>query len=214
MKVLVIGGSGRTGGGVVRKLVMGRHEVSVLSRRAEAPDGARAVRGSVTEPDDVRRAVSGQEGVVIVVESADSDDAPNSPERVHYHGVRHVIEAAEEGVRVVLVTQIYITRPDAYPEVKNVIHWRGKGEEALRESGLPYTIIRPSWLKDDPGGRQGLRLEQGDTGEGSVLREDVAEACVQALMYDEARGKTFELYGEPGEPPDDWAAQFAELAQD
>ena len=214
MRVLVIGGSGRTGGGVVRKLLKGAHEVSVLSRRAEVQDGARAVQGSIIEPDDVRRAVAGQEGVVIVVESADADDAPNSPERVHYQGVKHVIEAAESGTHVVLVTQIYITRTDAYPEVRNVIRWRGEGEEVLRQSGLPYTIIRPSWLTDEPGGEQGLRLEQGDAGEGKVTREDVTEACVQALTHDEARDKTFELYNEPSEPSGEWALLFAGLESD
>ena len=77
MKVLVIGGSGRTGGEVVRKLIGGGHEVSVLSRRAEAPNGARAFQGSIAEREDVRRAVLSQEGVVVMVESADSDDAPS-----------------------------------------------------------------------------------------------------------------------------------------
>src|ERR687892_232237 len=43
-------------------------------------------------------------------------------------------------------------------------------------------VVRPSWLTDDPGGRQALR-----------------------------RGKTFELYGEPGEPPTDRAPLFAGL---
>ena len=133
---------------------------------------------------------------------------------MHYGGVRHVIEVAESGTHIVLVTQIYITRPDAYPEVRNVIRWRGEGERALRGSGLPYTIVRPSWLTGDEGGRQGIRLEQGDKGEGKVSREDVAEVCVQALFHDEARGKTFELYSEPGEPPGDWAARFGELELD
>ena len=133
---------------------------------------------------------------------------------MHYGGVRHVSEVAESGTHIVLVTQIYITRPDAYPEVRNVIRWRGEGERALRGSGLPYTIVRPSWLTGDEGGRQGIRLEQGDKGEGKVSREDVAEVCVQALFHDEARGKTFELYSEPGEPPGDWAARFGELELD
>ena len=52
---------------------------------------------------------------------------------MHCHGVRHVIETAEKGIHIVLVTQIYITHPDVYPEVKNSIYWRGKGEEALRK---------------------------------------------------------------------------------
>lgn len=58
--------------------------------------------------------------------------------------------------------------------MRNIIHWRGEAEAALRASGQPYTIVRPSWLTDDAGGRQALRLEQGDSGEGRVARVDVA----------------------------------------
>jgi uncharacterized protein YbjT (DUF2867 family) len=110
-----------------------------------------------------------------------------------------------------MVSQIYITRPEAFPAAADVIAARGRGEQALRDSELAHTIVRPSWLTDDPGGRQALRLEQGDTGDGRVARADVAEAVAQALAHPEARGKTFELYGEPGEPPTDWAALFATL---
>lgn len=61
---------------------------------------------------------------------------------------------------------------------------------------------------------ESVRLEQGDTGEGRVPREDVAEVCVGALTHEEARGKTFEVYGEPGPPPGDWGAAFASLSPD
>jgi uncharacterized protein YbjT (DUF2867 family) len=158
--------------------------------------------------------MQGAEGAVVIVESSNSDDAPNSPERAHYGGMRNVISAVSSDARVVLVSQIYITRPERYPEVRNVIEWRRRAEEALRESGLPYTIVRPSWLTGEPGGSQGLRFEQGDTGDGQVSREDVAEVCVEALLNDEARGKTFEVYNEPGSPPEDWAAAFATLSPD
>jgi len=43
---------------------------------------------------------------------------------------------------VVLISQIYITRPDAYPDMRDVIVARGRGEQALRSSGTPYVIIR------------------------------------------------------------------------
>lgn len=130
---------------------------------------------------------------------------------MHYEGTRHVIDAAAPGTHLVLVTQIYITRPERYPEVANVIHWRGRAEEALRGSGLPYTIIRPAWLTNGPVG--GVRLEQGDSGEGRVSRTAVGEVCVRALLHPEARGKTFEVYSE-GQGVEDWAAAFRALQPD
>jgi uncharacterized protein YbjT (DUF2867 family) len=94
-----------------------------------------------------------------------------------------------------------------------VIAARRRAEPVLRESGLPYTIVRPSWLTD-PGGQGAIRLERGDTGDGSVSREDVAETVVQALGHAEARGKTFEPYAEPGTAPRDWASLFSGLSPD
>jgi hypothetical protein len=54
---------------------------------------------------------------VIVVESALAEDATsNAPSSVHYEGTRHVIDAAQaRGGHVVMVSQIYITRPEMLP---------------------------------------------------------------------------------------------------
>jgi uncharacterized protein YbjT (DUF2867 family) len=209
---LVIGGAGRTGRHIVDRLRRDGAAVKVLSRHPDrVPDGVEAIAGDITRPDSVRDAAAGVDSIVIVVESAMNDDgSPNAPTAVHDTGTANVIAAAD-GRHVVMVSQIYITRPEAFPAAAEVIAARGRGEQALRDSGVPYTIVRPSWLSDDPGGQQALRLEQGDTGDGQVTRQDVAEAVVQALDRPQARGKTFELYGEPGEPRGDWAALFAAL---
>lgn len=220
--VLVVGGTGRTGRHVVGKLLERGYTVRVLTRdpsraRERLDEGTEVFGGDVTQAGNVEGAMRGADGAVVIVESAVSDDAPNSPERAHYGGTLNVVAGAlADGgsAQVVLVSQIYVTRPERYPEVRSVIHWRGRAEEALRDSGLPYTIVRPSWLTGGPGGREGVRLEQGDSGDGRVSREDVAEACVEALLNEEARGKTFELYNETGEPPSDWAALFAALDDD
>lgn len=210
---LVIGGAGRTGRHIVDRLRRDGAAVKVLSRNPDrVPDRVEAVAGDITRSDSIAEAMRGVDWVVLVVESAMNDDgSPNSPTAVHDQGTANVIAAAADDVHVVMVSQIYITRPEAFPTAADVIAARGRGEQALRDSALAYTIVRPSWLTDDPGGRQALRLDQGDTGDGQVARADVAEAAAQALTHPEARGKTFELYGEPGESPTDWAPLFAGL---
>jgi uncharacterized protein YbjT (DUF2867 family) len=211
--VLVIGGSGRTGRQIVDRL---RREssrpVRVLSRHGSDLDAEPFV-GSITDRTDVQRAAGDAAGVVICVESSEQP-GPNGPEAVHFHGVENVIAAVPPAAHIVLVSQIYITRPEAFEQVRDVILARRRGEETLRASGRPYTIVRPSWLSDEPGGEQGIRFEQGDTGEGGITRADVAAVVVAALGSSSARGKTFEIYNEPGTPPRDWDGAFAALAKD
>jgi uncharacterized protein YbjT (DUF2867 family) len=218
-QILVIGGTGRAGRHIVQKLKQRGYGVRVLARN---PSTARkhfdadieVVAGDITQATNVRTAMRDIDGCVIIVESANSDHAPNSPEHVHYEGTRHVLAAANRATHIVLVTQIYITRPDRYPEVRNIIHWRGQAEKVLRASGQPYTIVRPSWLTEEPEGSATIRFEQGDTGEGQISRKDVAEVCVQSLLLPEAQGKTFEIYNVPGEPTLNWATLFQTLRPD
>lgn len=217
--ILVIGGTGNTGRQIVQKLPQHGYTVRVLARDVRAahesfPSQVEVVAGDITQASSVTAAMRGMAGCVIIVESSNSDSASNSPEQVHYEGTCHVLAAAGPTTQIVLVTQIYVTRPEKYPEVHNIIHWRSLAEQAVRASHLPYTIVRPSWLTDDPGGREAIRFEQGDTGDGQISREDVAEVCVQSLLVPEAQGKTFEVYNGPGEPPTSWNALFERLTPD
>jgi uncharacterized protein YbjT (DUF2867 family) len=209
--VVVIGGTGRTGRHIVERLRAATQTVRVLTRRGDGD--ADTVVGSITSPGDVRRVAADAGGVVIVVESAERP-GPNGPEAVHVHGVENVIAAVPPATHIVLLTQIYITRPEAFEAVRDVIVARRRGEQVLRAGGRPYTIVRPSWLTDDAGGQQAVRFEQGDTGEGRIPRADVAAVVVAALGSANAIGKTFEIYGEPGAPPSDWDAAFGRLAAD
>lgn len=218
--ILVIGGTGNTGRHIVQKLLQHGSTVRVLARDVRAAQGSfpsqvEVVAGDITQASSVTAAMHGLAGCVIIVESSNSDSAPNSPERVHYEGTRHVLAAAGPTTHIVLVTQIYVTRPEKYPEMRNIIRWRSLAEQAVRANHWPYTIVRPSWLTDEPGGREAIRFEQGDTGDGQICREDVAEVCVQAFLIPEAQGKTFEIYNEQGKPPSHaWNPLFHQLIRD
>ncbi|CAL2274298.1 unnamed protein product [Prunus armeniaca] len=68
----------------------------------------------------------------------------------------------------------------------------GAGEDLIRESGIPYTIVRPCALTEEPAGAN-LIFDQGDNITGKISREEVAQICVAALESPYASGKTFEV---------------------
>jgi uncharacterized protein YbjT (DUF2867 family) len=97
----------------------------------------------------------------------------------------------------------------------NILVWKLKGEDALRASGVPYTVVRPGGLRNSPAGQTALTALQGDPKvNGQVSRADVAAICVAALGNKAAQGKTFEVIGADGAPPSDWTAFFAALRAD
>lgn len=219
--IAVIGGAGRTGVIITRRLLEEGHHVRVVSRdpqRAALPPGAEKHRADVRYARSLGPALHGCSGIVFTVEPGTADSGPHSPESTVYDGVRNVLSAVADGAarpHLVLVSQIFVTRREhpmnAYGRL---LDWRLRGEDEVRASGLPYTVVRPSWLTDSDVAGSRVRLEQNDRGNGWVSRKSVAEACVQSLCLPAAAGRTFELYNEPGQEPTDWGPLFGRLVPD
>ncbi|MGV9664922.1 SDR family oxidoreductase [Nocardia niigatensis] len=204
MKYLVIGGTGRTGRRAVDLLRHLGHEVLVGTRR---PREEQSVAVDLANPLDPLLP-AGIDGIIVSVEPPVDDAAADA---VMSTGIGRLAElAAAEKIPVVLISQIYITRAAEHPDMAGIIRARGAGEQALRNSGAPYVIVRPSWLTD--ASPTGAHLEQGDRGDGRVSRDTVAQAAVAALLHPESHGKTFELYDGPN--PVDWPSAFTALTAD
>ncbi|CAM9280674.1 unnamed protein product, partial [Hapterophycus canaliculatus] len=73
-----------------------------------------------------------------------------------------------------------------------LLTYKLKGEDVVRESGLPHTIIRPCALTEEPAGAP-MIVAQGDNIKGKISRDDIAELAVEALLKPEANGLTFEV---------------------
>ncbi|CAL2274292.1 unnamed protein product [Prunus armeniaca] len=77
-------------------------------------------------------------------------------------------------------------------ELDFILTFKLKGEDLIRESGIPYTIVRTCALTEEPAGAN-LIFDQGDNITGKISREEVAQICVAALESPYASGKTFEV---------------------
>ena len=151
--ILVAGGTGFVGAGIVRELAGRGRAVAVLTRHpARHKDRFRGLKveyreGDVTSPETLTDALAGIETIV------GCQQFPNSPienpgkgytfEKVDAEGTENLVSAAKAaGAKTVRLPQRRRRRPEGR-------HWfraKWRAETAVRESGLTYTIIRPSWV--------------------------------------------------------------------
>jgi NADH dehydrogenase len=148
MDVLVVGGSGFIGTNLAEELSVRGHEVTVLSRTpddAALPSGVGAVSGDVTDYGTLATAFEGRDAVVNLVALSPlfrPSGGAEMHDRVHRRGTENVVRAAEShGVERLVQMSALGADPDgptAYLRAK------GRAEAAVRESGLAWTIVRPS----------------------------------------------------------------------
>jgi uncharacterized protein YbjT (DUF2867 family) len=217
--VLVVGATGRTGRMIVDSLLERGVPVQALVRDAARgdevlPPGLPRCVGDLLHPETLAEAMAGAGSVIVAISG--SADHGNTPELVDYHGTRNLVEqaAAADVELLVYVSTIYASRPEHYEDVEPTsLGWKARGEEVIRASGIPYSIVRSGWLTDKGGG-QPLAMSQGDTAEGQIARADLAGLCAELLFMPEARGKTFEVIAAHDGPAPSLPSAVGALAPD
>jgi NADH dehydrogenase len=210
MTVLVTGASGFVGPHVVHALRARDVPVRALvrDRRRGARVtawGAELAEGDVTDPTSLRAACTGADAIVHLVAIIRGGRADY--ERIMAQGTRELVAAAQAaGVRrFVLASALGLDErsKDAVPYF--AAKW--EMERAVRESGLEYVILRPSFVFGKDGGvlPTFVRLARFSpvtpiVGPGTqrlqpIWVEDVAEYYVRSLDLPEAAGRTFDVGG-------------------
>ena len=213
--VLVAGATGSIGRLVVAAAQRAGLRVTALvrdPRRAEQvlPDVDLA-RGDLEDPGSLTDALQDVDAVVF---THGGNGSPDQARRIDYGGVASVLHAlGGRTPRIALMTSIGVSR-QGRGSVGELLDWKRRSERLVRASGAPYTIVRPGWFDQVGRGDERLVLEQGDTGNGGIGREQLAEVLVRALLTDTAVGRTFELFAEPGPATTDWDALFAGVRPD
>ena len=146
-RILVVGATGLIGAPVAQRLLAEGHQVRLLVRdtgRASQRlgDGFEYVEGSVTDGGAVDRAVAGMNGVHVRLGVED----PAQLEPVEHQGTAAVAAAAaRHGLERITYLTGNLVRVDYGPKIAE---HRAKlaAEQAIENSGVPYTFFRPTYF--------------------------------------------------------------------
>ena len=194
MKILVTGGTGTVGSHVVRELAARGGEIVVLTRdtskAATLPKGVQAVQGDLNKPETVRRIFNGIDRVFLLNPVAQTEA---------HEGLLALTGMRTAGVKRVVYVSVQNADKAAW-----LPHFGSKVgvESAIKVSGLPYTILRPSnffqndyWLKDAILSYGVYPQPLGNTGVSRVDVRDIAEVAATALLEDGHEGRTYDVVG-------------------
>lgn len=220
MKVFLTGGTGFVGGHLLQRLLADGHSVRGLMR--PGPGGGRLIAlSSSTHPNwkenfragggDVVTGAgldAGMEGCEAVIHLVGIiiEKGTNTFESVHHLGTRNVVEAAKRhGIKRFVQMSALGVRADgvaAYQTSK----W--KGEEEVRNSGIPFCILRPSLIFGPGDGFVTQMMEtmrkapllrpvpgDGQSKYRPIFIDDVTACFAQALTAAEATNQTIDLGG-------------------
>ncbi len=204
----ITGATGQLGRLVVNGLkgrVPASQIVGLVRTPAKAADLGVTVReADYGRPDTLVRALAGIDTLLLI-------SSNEVGRRAAQH--RNVIEVAKKaGVKWIVYTSLL--HADNSPLSLTGEHL--ETEEALKASGIPFTILRNGWYTENytasvPGAVAGGAF-LGSAGDGrisSAARVDYADAAIAVLTGQGHQGKTYELAGDQAYTLQDLAAEIA-----
>ncbi|MGV9836332.1 NAD(P)H-binding protein [Nocardia niigatensis] len=191
--IVITGATGTIGSEVVRLLAERGVKVRAVTRDPESarvPAGVEVVRGDYADTASMAAAFDGAEAAFLIgqlgPDYVELDRALAGTARAA--GVRRLVKLSAIGT--------------GEPGVGRVGTWHLPGEHAVRDSGVAWTILRPSSFASNTlswaamlGAGQPVPNMTGTAGQGVVDPRDVAEVAVAALLSDEHSGQVYTLTG-------------------
>ena len=189
--ILVIGARSKTGQELVRLLREANVPARLLTRSSEPTDGPDTVVGDLAKPASLDAAMSGVDKVFLL-------STPAHDERAWH---RNAVDAAKRAGVGQLVRNSILGADPKSPA--RFVRHHGLADGDLRESGVPYTILRPNMYMHnvsvfwpptiDPQGNYYAPV--GDARISMVDVRDVAAVAFAALTENGHLGKAYDLTG-------------------
>jgi uncharacterized protein YbjT (DUF2867 family) len=146
-RVFVTGGSGFVGSAVIEQLLSCDFGVHALVNRQRAllDQRIRTFPGNLFDPESLERGMKGCNAVIHLVGIIQEKPSKGVTfERVHHQGTINVVDAAKRaGVKRIIHMSALGVRADAVSQYHRTKYL---AEQYVRQSGLDWTIVRPSLI--------------------------------------------------------------------
>ncbi|MFD4637581.1 NAD(P)H-binding protein [Lentzea sp. NPDC058436] len=186
--IVVTAASGALGRLVVERLSKHADVVAAVRDLSRAPEGVEVRHGDYDDPASLLAAFAGADKVLLI-----SSPELDAAKRVTHH--RNAIAAAREaGVGAIVYTSFL----GADTTATGLTEAHHATEQALRDSGVPHTLLRHPFYSDAfvPRITDGeLTGSVGGSGLNTAFRADLADAAVEVLLDDAHLGKAHDLTG-------------------
>ncbi len=213
--VLIIGGTGMLGRPVVEQLLRDNFQVTVGTRSRQTVEQTfqgrvRAVKLDITDLDSTTRALEGHDAVHLNLPSGPKFEDCFAND---YHGAKSVaIVALEAGIkRISYLSGSTVTSDSGFPMVRA----KYLAEEAIRGSGVPFTLWRATWFMESLDKMVKLifiaRLGTGEHKFHWIAAEDYARMVSRSFKTDEAENKILYPFGPEPISYKDATVQFRKL---
>ncbi|MCC5904796.1 MAG: SDR family oxidoreductase [Balneolaceae bacterium] len=197
MKITIVGASGQIARLLHPLLIQNRHQVRGLVRKEEQAAelkkaGVELVIADIEQIDDLSDAV-GNANAVLFAAGAGHGSGVDRKWTVDRDGAIKLIDAVKKnGIsRYVMVSAMGLDTPRGNEVFQVYQKAKAEADEALRKSGLDYTIVKPGRLTNEPGTgkvKAGINLDRGE-----IPRADVAAVLAEILEMPETSGLEFDL---------------------
>ena len=157
MKVALIGGTGFVGSYIIDELIKNDHTPRLLVREGSEykvlqPDKCEIIQGDIDDNDAIKDTLKGCEAVIYLI--ALIREFPNkglTNEKLQFRGSERVAKISEEmGIKRFLLMSALGANPDPYGS--KYMQAKHLSEQAIKNTSLDWTILRPSSLFGDPRG--------------------------------------------------------------
>ena len=210
LHIVILGATGFVGRALVRRLQQDGHAITVLSRNLNAhllrllPPTVKQINADVYDLEKLQAAITGADAVINLVGILnEKGDNGRGFHRAHVELTQTLIQACKNaGVnRLLQMSSLNAGRGESY-----YLKSRGEAEQAVKQSGLAWTIFEPSVIFGNGDGlftRFGqllklapvMPLARADAKFAPVFIGDVVQAFRQALSDKKTIGEVYELYG-------------------